>query len=124
PLSASDPNSNYRVRRWTGTDSSQNNPYYYGNKNSITMTASNTVLVEFEYALPKRLYVPDSYVTIEDALTASRHGDTIILSSRPGQPYLISNPQGINFGFNDDGSPKQIHLRSTDPNESEAGIPV
>ncbi|MHC4524276.1 MAG: right-handed parallel beta-helix repeat-containing protein [Planctomycetota bacterium] len=118
PLSASDPNSNYRVRRWTGTDSSQNNPYYYGNKNSITMTASNTVLVEFEYALPKRLYVPDSYVTIEDALTASRHGDTIILSSRPGQPYLISNPQGINFGFNDDGSPKQIHLRSTDPNES------
>ncbi|MDH4201556.1 MAG: M4 family metallopeptidase [Phycisphaerae bacterium] len=110
------PDENYRVKRWIGTDSA---PFYYGQTDTVTMTGYETVQVEFELAVPKNLYVPESYDTIEDAVMASRDGDTIILAPRPAQPYLIADPEGINFGLNSDGTAKQVHLRSTDPDNPD-----
>jgi Zn-dependent metalloprotease len=108
------PEEHYRVARWIGTDS---DPFYYGQTDTVTMTGYEMAQVEFELAVPRNLYVPESYDTLEDAVTAVRDGDTIILAPRPSQPYLITDPEGINFGYDRDGKAKQVHLRSTDPND-------
>ncbi|MHC4927645.1 MAG: right-handed parallel beta-helix repeat-containing protein, partial [Planctomycetota bacterium] len=102
-----EPYANYRVKAWTGAD----NAYLYNGKtNTATMDGYTLVTVEFELAVPRNLYVPESYDTIEDALMAAHDDDTIVLARRPATPYLIGNPNGINFGG------KRVHLRSTDPN--------
>lgn len=99
------PETNYRVKRWVGTD----NDASVGTVNRVTMGGSRTVQVEFELAVPKRLFVPEAYTSIEDAVEAARSGDTIVLALRAGQPYTITNPEGINFGG------KQLTLTSTNP---------
>ena len=95
----------YRVARWIGTDDDTSVEL----TNTITMSGDRTVQVEFELAVPKNLYVPETYDTIEEALEVARSGDTIILTPRPDSPYLIANPDGINFGG------KQLVITSTDP---------
>jgi hypothetical protein len=69
------------------------------------------VRLEFELAIPKNLLVPEVYASIEAAVQVARSGDTIILAPRFGQPYTITNPEGINFGG------KQLTLTSTDPQD-------
>ncbi|MHC5181345.1 MAG: hypothetical protein ACYSOW_05695, partial [Planctomycetota bacterium] len=110
PKIPDDPNSFYRVARWIGADSE---PFYYGQDNTITMTGFEAVQVEFELGVAKDLHVPGVYDTIEDAIVAARSGDRIILERREGDPYLVSNPDGINFGG------KQLVLTSTDPNDPD-----
>ena len=102
------PDPGYRVARWIGTDNDQS----YELTNTVTMAGNRTVQVEFELAVPKNLYVPESYDTIEDALLAARSGDTIILAPNPSIPYLITNPDGINF------EGKNLVITSVDPNDS------
>jgi predicted outer membrane repeat protein len=104
------PDENYQVKRWIGADSG---PFYYGQDNTITMTGFEEVQVEFELGVPKNLYVPEAYDTVEDAIVASRSGDRIILAPREGDPYLVSDPDGINFGG------KQLVLTSIDPNDPD-----
>ncbi|MCI0498993.1 MAG: right-handed parallel beta-helix repeat-containing protein [Planctomycetales bacterium] len=108
------PDENYRVARWMGSDDDLS----YDLLNTITMTGTENVQVEFELAVPKNLYVPETYDTIEDAMAAARSGDTIILAPRPSQPYYITNPDGINFGADKYGNPKEIVITSVDPNDS------
>lgn len=100
------PDSKYQVFRWTGTDSPA---FYYGEENTVTMAGDREVQVEFELGVPRNLYVPESYDTIEDAILAARSKDTIVLA--PNHVYLITNPDGINFGG------KQLVMRSADPND-------
>ena len=116
------PAPNYRVARWFGADS---DPFYYGEDNTVTMTGYQDVQVEFERGVPKELYVGDAgagytYNTIEDALAAARSGDTIILEARdPDRPHYIDSPDGLNFGFDLNGNPKNLTIRSTDPNDPD-----
>ncbi|MCE5185987.1 MAG: hypothetical protein LLF76_07680, partial [Planctomycetaceae bacterium] len=107
------PDEYYRVAHWTGTDHDQ----LYTFQNSVTMTQNRNVRVEFEIAEPRNLYVPESYNTIEDAITASHTGDRIILAPRPSNPYTIENPDGLLFGIDRDGQPKDLVITSTDPND-------
>ena len=108
PKSQTDPNSFYRVARWIGTDDDISVEL----TNTITMSGDRSVEVEFEPEGPKKLYVPESYDTIEDAIIAAHDGDTIILARRPDSPYLIANPDGLNFGG------KQLVITSTNPDDS------
>ncbi|MHC5117617.1 MAG: right-handed parallel beta-helix repeat-containing protein, partial [Planctomycetota bacterium] len=108
------PETGYQVARWFGADSE---PFYYGETNTITMAGPKQVQVEFELGVPKNLYVPETYNTIEDAVIAGRDGDTIVLAPRPTEPYLINDPEGINFGRLENGDTKNLVLTSTDPND-------
>ncbi len=108
-----EPEDLYRVARWIGSDDDRS----FDSTNTITLTGNRTVQVAFELAVPKYLYVPESYDTIEDAVTAARSGDTIVLTPRPSQPYYISNPDGIDFGRDKYGRPKEIVITSVDPND-------
>lgn len=88
------PVANYRVKRWIGTDDDT----LWADTNTVTMAGVRNVQVEFELAIAKRLFVPEAYQTIEDALEASRSGDTIVLAMRTDVAYTITNPEGLNFG--------------------------
>ena len=98
----------YRVARWIGTSDDSS----FAQTNTVSMSFDRTVMVEFELDVTKNLYVPDSYDTIEDAMLAAHSGDKIILRPRPNSPYLIENPDGINFGG------KELLFTSIDPNDS------
>jgi hypothetical protein len=102
------PETNHQVARWINADSE---PFYYGQTNTITMTGFEDVQVEFELGVPKNLYVPEAFDTIEEAVMASRSGDRVVLAPRPSEPYLIEDPDGINFAG------KQLVFTSTDPND-------
>jgi predicted outer membrane repeat protein len=101
------PDAYYRVKEWNGTDNDRS----YATTNYVTMDSDRSVQVEFELAVARNLYVPESYNTIEDAILASRSGDRVILAPRPDEPYLIEDPEGINFGG------KQLVIQSADPND-------
>ncbi|NLK41451.1 MAG: hypothetical protein GX298_05300, partial [Planctomycetes bacterium] len=83
----------------------------YNAINSITMGGDQTVQVEFELAVAKNLLVPEEYESIEDAVLVARDGDTIVLDTRPNEPYTITEPEGINFYG------KQLTLTSMNPND-------
>ena len=102
------PDANYRVKRWIGTDDDTS----WANTNTVTMAGVRNVRVEFELAIAKRLFVPEAYQTIEDAIKAARSGDTIVLAMRTDQAYTITNPEGLNFGGR-----KNITLTSTNPKD-------
>ncbi len=110
------PDEFYRVARWMGSDNDLN---YFEEDNTITMIGNELVQVEFELDVPRNLYVPESYDTIEDAVLAARSGDRIVLSPRPSSPYLISDPDGINFGMDVDGNPINLVITSADPNNPQ-----
>jgi hypothetical protein len=101
------PDPYYRVKHWIGTDDDAS----VENTNQVMMSGNELVIVEFELAIPRNLYVPESYDSIEDALLAARDGDRIILAPRQDVPYLIENPDGINFGD------KNLVITSIDPND-------
>lgn len=107
-LLTAEPDAKFRVKRWIGTDDDKSVELI----NTVTMTGNKLVQVEFERDVPKRLFVPEGYTTIEDAIAASRSKDTIVLAPRSGQPYTITDPEGINFGG------RQLTLTSTDPNDA------
>lgn len=99
----------YQVARWIGTD----DPFSFALTAAVTMIQNSEAGVEFELAVPKYLYIPESYDSIEDALLASRSGDVIVLAPRPDQPYLIENQDGLDFGD------KNLILTSWDPNDPQ-----
>ena len=100
------PNPGYVVARWTGTDDDTTASIY----NTVTMDEDKVVSVEF--TVSNNLLVPGAYDTIEDAVAAANDGDRIILATR-AEPYLINNPDGIDF----DG--KNVTLMSVDPDDPE-----
>ena len=98
-----DPDPNYRVKVWTGTD----NDGSASNNNTVIMNRNRTVYVEFKRGVI-RLYVPGEYPTIADAVVAAGNGDIIILSQGT---HFVSDTDGIDFGG------KSIILQSEDPND-------
>ncbi|MEN8126244.1 MAG: S8 family serine peptidase [Planctomycetota bacterium] len=102
------PDPSFRVKRWVGTD---DDLYHYDETNTIAMTGTSKVQVEFELAVPKHLFVPSEYTTIEEAVNAARSGDTIILAPRPGDPYMFEATDGIDFGG------RQLVLTSVYPDD-------
>lgn len=101
------PDEYYRVAAWTGTD----RDFFFTLNNVVTMASHREVTVEFELAVAKNLYVPESYETLEQAFMVARDGDRIVLAPRPDTPYTIANPDGINFAGRD------LVIQSSDPND-------
>lgn len=114
------PDDMYRVARWLGTDDDTAQHLVADpNNNTITLSGNRISKVEFELAEARKLYVPETYDSIEDALVAARSGDTIVLAPRPDSPYLIENPDGLNFGVDKNGHPKNLVITSTDPDDPD-----
>ncbi len=106
------PDEGYRVKRWYNTDEdSLAGEVNETVVNYITMSGDREVQVEFELGVPKNLYVPEGYETIEEAVQAARSGDRIVLAPRVNQPYTITNPEGIHFGN------KTLTVMSQDPDD-------
>jgi len=92
---------------WRGTD----NDILLTHDNTVTMTGDKTVNVEFIFDISRELLVPGVYDTIEEAFADARDGDRIILEERADDPYLISNPGGIDFAG------KAVTIMSSDPDD-------
>ena len=106
------PSEGYRVKRWYNTvDDSLAGEANETVVNYITMSGDREVQVEFELGVPRNLYVPEGYETIEEAVEAARTGDRIVLAPRVNQPYTITNPEGIHFGN------KTLTIMSQDPDD-------
>ncbi|MEN6307706.1 MAG: S8 family serine peptidase [Anaerohalosphaeraceae bacterium] len=103
------PDTNYRVKRWIGTDDDS----LTGKTNTITMSGNREIQVEFELAVARNRLVPTDYPTINAALAAARDGDAIILAPRPNVPYVITTATGEGL----DLMKKSITITSEDPND-------
>ena len=100
------PDSGYRVRRWTGTDT---DPSWNQNVVTVLLDRARTVTVEFELAKTQVLNVPSGYATIQAAIDAANPGDTRIVVS-PGV-HSVPGQDGIDLHG------KRITIASTDPND-------
>jgi predicted outer membrane repeat protein len=98
------PDTDYRVKRWNGTDKDSST----AKTNEVTMDSNTVVTVEFEHT--QVLYVGDGahYPRIQDAIDASKEGDTIIISEA-NQPYVTS------WGYTVNG--KNLTITSAHPDD-------
>jgi len=72
------PDPGYKVKTWTGTDDDSSTEL----SNAVTINgASVFVSVEFWKPVPTVISVPSDYLTIQDAVTAAKDGDTIVVDT-------------------------------------------
>ncbi|MFC1795258.1 nidogen-like domain-containing protein, partial [Planctomycetota bacterium] len=97
------PDPGYQVKAWTGTDDDTSTDL----NNTVTINGRNAVVtVEFWQPVPAIISVPGDYQRIQDAVTAAKDGDTIVVDS------------GVYYGQDQSLSlviDKAVHLTSRDP---------
>jgi hypothetical protein len=94
------PDSDYRVKRWNGTDDDS----LKTKTNKVTIDSNTAVTVEFEHT--QVIQVPGSYSSIQQAFDAAGDGDTILVST---------GVWGTSTGYTIGG--KDITLTSTNPDD-------
>jgi len=97
------PNANYRVQQWTGTDTV---PGWGSKINTVKMTGPKTVSVQFQTFRTFNIPGNYPYLSIQNALNQANDGDVIVIAPSV-TPYV-----GTGFYVN-----KNVTIRSTNPSD-------